>query len=267
MSFVGDMKGRASDIVDRLLVGFGFGHSESRLERDAATFWTGEEDDHWRNSTHINDGSVFDQVEWESVGRRHLELFDRMSYSTRAEGPLTRAVEWGVGGGANAVAFAPSVDEFVGVDVKQSILDAASSQVAKYTDTPFTPVLVDVEHPESAEAEIGTVDLFLCLYVLELVPSQQYGLRVMQIAHRLLSEGGLAFVQIKYDTGRWNTRSRGRRYRGSVAASMTTWRIDEFWSLMTDMGFEIENGVHLVPKNELDERYAYFLLRKPLQAK
>jgi len=100
----------------------------------------------------------------------------------------------------------------------------------------------------------------LCLYVLELIPTQAYGLRLMRIAYDLLAPGAQAFVQIKYATGSWRTRPRQRNYRSSVAG--VTYRIDEFWTAMAGIGFRPE-AVALVPKNELDERYAYFLLSKP----
>ena len=51
-----------------------------------------------------------------------------------------------------------------------------------------------------------------------------------------------------------------RDYRRAVAGC-THW-IEEFWTAMTGVGFCPE-GVALVPRNDLDERYAYFLLSKP----
>lgn len=42
---------------------------------------------------------------------------------------------------------------------------------------------------------------------------------------------------------------------------MTTFPIDEFWTQMTALGLTPE-AVHLVPQNNLDHRYAYYLLRK-----
>jgi hypothetical protein len=43
---------------------------------------------------------------------------------------------------------------------------------------------------------------------------------------------------------------------------MTTFRVEEFWTEMLDIGFSVRSA-HLVPRNELDERYAYYLLDKP----
>jgi hypothetical protein len=46
-------------------------------------------------------------------------------------------------------------------------------------------------------------------------------------------------------------------------AEMTTYAIDEFWQLGQRCGF-VPKAVHLVPRNELDERYAcFFLAREP----
>jgi hypothetical protein len=122
-------------------------------------------------------------------------------------------------------------------------------------------VLADVAHPESAARQIpDKCDLFLCFYVLELVPTPEYGLRLLHIARNLLADDGIALVQIKYSTGSWRTRSRRRRYRPSVLASMTTYRIEEFWTAAAACGLR-PRLISLVPKNALDERYAYFLLQ------
>jgi hypothetical protein len=42
---------------------------------------------------------------------------------------------------------------------------------------------------------------------------------------------------------------------------MTTYQIDAFWTLAMECGLQPEL-IHLVPENELDERYAYFLLSR-----
>jgi 2-polyprenyl-3-methyl-5-hydroxy-6-metoxy-1,4-benzoquinol methylase len=264
MSFVGEAKGLASDTADRVLSGLGFKQTESKLKRDSANFWTRASDDNWQNQTHMASGSAFAQMEWEKVGRDHLALFQEMSQGLTTRG-TDKIVEWGVGGGSNAVAFAPLAKDFVGIDLTQEIVDEAGRQVAKLDlPTRFEPLVIPVDYsPLMVDNPVGGMDLFLCTYVLELVPSPAYGLDLMATAFRLLYPGGLAFVQIKYDTGAWRTHSRGRRYRASVAASMTTYRIDQFWEQMTAIGFKHAAGVRLVPKNELDERYAYYLLRKP----
>ena len=264
MSKVGELKGLAREIVERSAVRLGLGHSEQRLERDAQEYWRGEAGAaNWRNNSHFRDGSVFGaDITWESVGQEHWELFERLARTTGFDGRIGTAVEWGCGGGANATAFAPHCEKrFVGVDIAQPTVDECEKQVAAATDVDFTGIVADVERPEAAAAQIGSCDLFLCLYVLELVPSPEYGLRLMRIAHDLLDTGGLAFVQVKYDTGSWRTAPRRRGYRGTIVASMTTYPIDGFWRQMTEIGLRPE-ACYLVPENALDSRYAYYLLRK-----
>lgn len=189
-------------------------------------------------------------------------MFERLARVPRRPDRLRSILEWGCGGGANAVHFAPRGSSFVGVDISQESLDECARQVARTTSTPFQPILIDADDPEAALEQLTEpCDLFTSFYVFELIISQEYGARLLRIARRALADDGLAFIQIKYDIGSWRTRPRRRGYRSGLA-DMTTYRIDVFWSLAQECGLEPE-AVYLVPKNELDERYAYFLLSNP----
>jgi hypothetical protein len=86
-------------------------------------------------------------------------------------------------------------------------------------------------------------------------------MRILQIARQVLENGGLAFIQIKYQTTDWRTAPRRHRYRGTRAAGMTSYPIDDFWIRMTELGLHPE-ACYLVPHNALDSRYAYYLLSK-----
>lgn len=267
MAIMGATKRLVRDIVEQSGL---HPQAEARLEADAKTYWTATstDDEKWRNDSHFRDGSVFDrQADWRAIGTGHLAMFDRLvrmiDDPARRLVDQGRVIEWGCGGGANAVAFAPRAESFVGVDITQSTLDECSTQVESVTEVPFTPVLIDPERPELAVQRIGasSCDLFLTFYVLELVPSRDYGIRLMRIARELLTDNGLAFIQVKYSTGHWRTKARRRGYRASTVGSMTTYGIHEFWEAMVAIGLQPEL-VHLVPENDLDSRYAYYLLRK-----
>ena len=78
-----------------------------------------------------------------------------------------------------------------------------------------------------AEIGPGSCDLFLCLYVMELVPSKQYGLRLLDTAAELLAPGGLALVQTKYSTNASSSRSR-RRVPPARSRGHDDYPIDEF---------------------------------------
>lgn len=265
MGVMGDARLLARDAVDYTAVKLGRRHSEDRLAADMATYWQTGDGDTWRNNSHAPDGSVFGDVEWAGVGREHWSMFERLSRTVQWSAnrdEFIRIVEWGCGFGANAVAFAPkSGKEFVGVDIVPRTVEACEQAVRAVTDVPFRGVVADPIHPEATALTMDECDLWVSFYVLELVSSPEYGLRLMQIAYDMLTRDGLAFVQIKCNDGSWRRRPRLRGYRESTAAGMTTYGIEEFWGAMTRIGFTPE-AVYVVPKNQLDSHYAYFLLRK-----
>ncbi|MGE0843441.1 class I SAM-dependent methyltransferase [Pseudonocardia sp.] len=247
----------------RILTAAGVRQSQETLAAQAGAYWTRPDGDRWRSDSHWRDADVFTGNDlWSHLGLRHLDMVERGERALgRPAGRWGRVVEWGCGGGANAIHFAPRADEFVGVDVAAESLDECGSQVRAVCDTPWKPVLVDVAHPEDAVAGIGPCDLWLSYYVFELLPSREYGARLLALAHRMLRPGGIASVQIKYSDGTWATRPRRWGYRSSVAG-MTAYRVEEFWELATRVGF-VPELVELRPQDDLDRRYAYFTLRRP----
>jgi SAM-dependent methyltransferase len=254
---------RLESLLQRTLVSAGVRQSESKISADSQAYWVGSEGARWKADSHWRDASVFDASDlWVEIGRRHLEMFERCARMMEFDRPWQRVLEWGCGGGANAIHFARRAHEFVGVDISTDSLDECRRQLtATCASTAFRPVLIEVAKPELVIDEIGaTCDIFLCFYVFELIPTPEYGERVLRIARDVLAPGGLALIQIKYDTGRFRTRPRRRAYRSGLA-DMTTYPIEEFWQLAERCGFRPES-IELVPKNELDERYAYFLLSK-----
>lgn len=243
----------------RTLESVGVHRSEAAIEAAAQKYWSerhGGRGSHWEGTVRFAGGDL-----WTRIGLRHLGML-RRAYRMLDLAPETgTVVEWGCGGGANAVQIAPTAREFIGVDVSNDSLRECARQVAARCETPFRPVLVDVFDPEAALRHIDVpCDVFLCFYVFELIPSRGYGERLLRIAHEMLAPGGLALIQIKYDTGSWRTKPRRLAYRFNPG-NMTTYPIHAFWQLAVRCGFEPQ-CVELVPKDELDERYAYFVLVK-----
>jgi SAM-dependent methyltransferase len=250
------------DVVQRVLATAGLRHAESRIFGDSQVYWHTSGDDRWKANSHWRDAPVFAGSDlWSRIGREHLDMVERGARLVGSPRPWDRVIEWGCGGGANAVHFASRAKEFIGVDISADSLRECARQVDAVCDTPFRPVVVSVAEPEKAVTEVGgQCDLFLCCYVFELIPTPEYGERLLRIARDLLAPGGLALIQIKYDEGRWSTKPRRRAYRTGLA-EMTTYPIATFWELAAACGLRPE-AIQLVPKNELDERYAYYLLSK-----
>lgn len=247
--------------VDRIRHFLGWYEPEEKLARDAQAYWdqppAGKRDlyAHWKSG-------FDDSATWEAIGRENFESFRSHLPASCQRDRWGSVIEWGVGGGTNALHFARVADRFHGVDISQSTLDECGVQLRNAGITNFAPVLLRVDEPEAALTKITQpCDLFTCFYVFELLPSPAYGARILKIAHQLLRPGGLAYIQIKYTTTA-NTRSRRWGYRFGVA-NMTTYCIDEFWQLAADVGFK-PHSVWLMPRQQLvgDERYAYFMLEK-----
>jgi SAM-dependent methyltransferase len=254
---------KAEALLQRTLAAAGLKQAEAKISADSQEYWSESGSDRWKGDSHWRDAEAFDAGDlWSQIGARHLAMFERGARAVEFSRPWGRVVEWGCGGGANAAHFAPQAKEFIGVDLSAESLDECGRQVAAHSETEFRPVRIEVATPEKAVEEIGTgCDIFLCFYVFELIPTPEYGERLLRIARDLLASGGLALIQIKYDEGRFWTRPRRRNYRSGVA-EMTTYPIAEFWKLAELNGLKPES-VELVPQNELDSRYAYFLLSKP----
>ena len=245
------------ELAKRLVLAVPLPQTPSRRAADSARFWASTDVETWQANSHVKGGVPG----WDLIGTGHQALFLDFARAIEANPRPSRVLEWGAGGGANAVVFAPDADEFIAIDVSQAALDECRVQVSAVCETAFTSVLVPVDRPEAAlELVPGLVDLFLCLYVIELLPSQQHARRVMQTAAKLLRPGGMAVVQVKYQTSSPLTRSRTWAYRRGVA-SMTTFQIHAFWSLVSEVGLA-PHSVRLVPRNQLDERYAYYFLTR-----
>lgn len=242
----------------------GLAQPERKIASDSQRYWSNPEELHFRANSHWRgEGGLADET-WLALGNIHMRLFDELVKLTQLAKPLERIVEWGCGGGANAVHFARAARHFIGVDISQATLDECARNVLRSGCSNFVPVLIDVTRPETAIEKISQpCDLYLCTYVFELIPTPEYGRRLLDIAHRLLRPGGVALIQIKYETSDARTKAVRWGYRLNLA-NMTSYSIDRFWELAVEAGFE-PKAVTLQPKQPLvnEERYAYFLLERP----
>ncbi len=244
----------------------GYQQSESKLIADSDAFWKDNNASQFKAYSHWRGEAGIAADAWSELGRQHLNLFHDyqhlLNLHQATNQTIERIVEWGCGGGSNAIHFARIAKEFIGADVSAPTLDECERALRDAGLHNMTKVLIDVASPEQAAASIAPCDLFLCTYVMELVPTPEYGKRVVAIAHQILKPGGLAIIQIKYATTQATTKPRRWGYRHN-AANMTTYPIDQFWILTQAVGFQ-PIAITLKPKQELigDERYAYFILKK-----
>lgn len=253
---------RLRSIIEGILFRLGIHQSEAKLEAAAQQFWGEIETPRKRSDSHMRDSPLGESV-FEDLGAQATEMFHLFARAIGFPARDLRILEWGCGGGANLVAFAPLATRLVGVDVSEEALRETERQLVAIGRSDFTGVRVDVAHPESALQQWSEpVDLFLCLYVFEAIPTPEYGRRLLRVAARSLRPGGMALIQIKYATGHASTASKRYSYRLNYA-SMTTYPIHQFWQIAEEEGLQ-PHLIHLKPVQPLvhDERYAYFLLTR-----
>ncbi len=249
--------------VDRTLSLIGYKHSDWHLMFDADAYWKGEQRPDFHVNSHWRGTGIFkDEERWAKIGNFHRSLFDYMSKMSPFQSPPrgSRILEWGCGGGANAVSFASIASTYLGADVSNASLNECSRQMNSIDFQNFQPLEICLSSPSLPNELQGRFDIFLCTYVYELLPSKEYGLRVLEIALDSLVDGGLAFVQIRYATIKRSTRGRTWGYSWGMTM-MVAYFIDEFWAAAKQIGFE-PLCVVIVPYEAIveDERYAYFLL-------
>jgi 2-polyprenyl-3-methyl-5-hydroxy-6-metoxy-1,4-benzoquinol methylase len=183
----------ARGVVDVTLNTVGIRQSARAIADQAQSWWTRPPEHKRSMYCHWRDG--FDADTWLAIGRESFDLCQQFARAISFPMPAKRVVEWGCGGGANAVHFARGADAFVGIDVTDENLDECRRQMGSMGLDNFQPVKIDIPDPESALSRVaGPVDLFLCLYVFEVFPSPEYGSRVLRIAHQMLRPGGMAMV-------------------------------------------------------------------------
>lgn len=254
----------------RLMRKLKLAESDAAIFSAADRYWNGSAKGdlkdlaHWRGA-----GTWEDDERWAALGKAHVALAQQLSKAAPAPLRLDRVVEWGSGGGANALAFAEHCRIFCGVEVSQANLDECGRLLREKGFDGFVPALINTSSPEDVLGRVTEpFDLFLCTYVFELLPGKDYGARVLRLAHRMLRDGGAALIQIRYDDGSDLVAPKLHDYEGN-ATFFTSYPIHEFWLLAEQVGF-VPTCVHLIPESgrypHSGSRYAYFYLFKPARA-
>lgn len=240
-------------------IGVFFRQKNTTVYSDAADFWdTKNPGESTKDFSHWADhGRWRDTQAWRAIGMQHYQMFQRLCRLAHYELPIERMVEWGPGGGANAVHFCSSVKDYFGVDISIANLEECERQLQTRGNCTFHKVLINIGSPERSTHSINQqVDFFLSTAVYQHFPDKNYGIKVTQLASEMLKPRGIALIQIRYDDGSWWVRSRYRNYRKN-AIVFTSYTIDEFWQILESTGLQ-PIAVTLQPNN----KYAYYYAMK-----
>ena len=188
------------DIVESRLLP---SQSQSKVSVDAKKLWGSSVSDiyvqdisHWSGK-----GRWADEQSWNQIGQKHLKMFKELCLLSAVTKPINSMIEWGPGGGANAIWFCTEVTDFYGIDISKANLGECQHQLEIRNFKRFHPVLIDIEKPGECLNHINShVDFFISTAVYQHFPSKQYGIHITELAHRLLTDNGIAIIQIRYDT-------------------------------------------------------------------
>jgi SAM-dependent methyltransferase len=244
----------------------GYREDEGRLGHESREFWNevGQghpqraQEAHWRGH-----GPFADDAVWLKLGRDHLQILQRTLQARGLALAPQRVLEWGCGGGMNAVHLAAGTQAYFGVDIAAATLQECRRQVEAAGHRSFVPVLVDPNSPRDALREIGApCDLFVCTYVFELLPSEAHALAVLDIARDALRPGGVALVHVRLARGGPGGGSRPWGYARNMAHNVR-FQAEAFAQACQARGLQVLERVRVSEVPELGERdYAYFVLQR-----
>lgn len=179
------------------------------------------------------------EARWTEMGDKNLHKFyELVTIVDRNRDSYSKMIEWGVGGGANVLAFAKHFKKIYGVDIGTDTLDECAYQCRKCEIKSFSPILINASNPEKVLDQINTpMDFFFSRAVYQHFPSKEYGVRITEIAYKMLRDKGLAMIQIREDdkSGRYN--KEGDYAKNAVRACAYT--RNEFDDILTKIGFKI----------------------------
>ena len=131
---------------------------------DAKEYWSGSETavdqrdmSHW-----LGEGRWADEAGWRRIGEEHFELYRTLLKLAGRTEPIRTMMEWGQGGGANAIRFANDVSTYIGVDISEPNLKECARQLESRGHHNFRGILIDASKPEGFLAECDGRLTFSC---------------------------------------------------------------------------------------------------------
>jgi cyclopropane fatty-acyl-phospholipid synthase-like methyltransferase len=225
---------------------------------DAASFWSDHADktrirdlSHWRG-----EGRWTNDRSWRAIGDENFHRFSQFCQRLEITHPPRVMLEWGPGGGANAVRFAREMEVYYGVDISRANLAECSRQLTNIKGCKSQLHMIDISHPEEYLRRIPeSVGFFLSTSVFQHFPSQRYGQDIVRLAAALLADRGIAVIQIRYEDGNPKYAAKTSDYIEN-AVTMTSYPLQDFHATCQSAGFHVESVELCKAIN-----YAWFFLR------
>lgn len=224
-----------------------------RILNVISNFWNYDSKDFIKGFSHFKGyGKFKDEKLWDQLGLENLARFEILKILSDTD-VIKSMLEWGVGGGANAVKFSREIDDFYGVDISSASISECEIRIKTESQSTFNYWLaqIHIDNPEEVYDFVPKVDFFLCTSVFQHFPNPEYGKRIAKLAYNMLKDDGIALIQIRY--GEY------KDYSNYVenASKFTLYPLPVFKDLITKIGFKF-----LSVTLDIQTRYAYYYLQK-----
>lgn len=213
-----------------------------------------KDNSHWRGI-----GRWRDDTKWRSIGANTVQLLSECAYFVRKP-PFTsklRVLEWGPGGGSNALAMNRFAERYYGVDISAKNLAECRRMLAEEgIQDYFQPVLIESSLTAVDKSVDAPIDVFVSTAVFQHFPSKDYGVEVLKTVKRISSSDFMGVVQIRYDNGneKFAPIQDISEYEEKHITA-TSYQIDEFWTILRKVGF----SPRYLKVSNSDVNYATFL--------
>ena len=216
--------------------------SAETVHQEITTVWESHDDEQYRqDQSHWRGVGRWNEQKWAELGHAVVQRMEELHHAAGREWNAADApvlLEWGPGGGANLHAMADRVGPIYGVDISAKNLEETARVLAERPGSSFVPVLLDGEPGAVIDAIDRPVDLFLSTAVFQHFPSREYGAEVLRVVRRVMSPGGLGYVQIRFDDGKERYRPKSLAEYRERHITATSYSLSDFWALLVDSGFK-----------------------------
>lgn len=216
---------------------------------------------HWRGV-----GRWADDKKWLGIGKKSLKNIEKLwRFLGRPKASLAglTIMEWGPGGGSNAVGLKNIALRYYGVDISEKNLNEAARQCVQEVECSdyFKPILLLGPPSQVLKRIPSEVDLFLSTAVFQHFPSKEYAIEVLETVFNALKTNGVAIIQIRFDNDNlmFQQKTKIQEYNKNFI-TYTSFKVDDFWNTcisvgltplyISDMNSKINYAtIHLVKKN------------------
>lgn len=229
---------------------------------EAQVYWN-RNDDWTRKVSHFLNYGKYSEKRWRKIGESNWKRFVSIVKELNLDLSSFRvACEWGTGGGSNVVKLSDHFSLIYGVDISKQSLRETSKQLQHIRrEHLFRPLAIECSDPELVIDRMSNraADLFLSTACFHHFPSREYAERIIQIAFRVLREGGLAIIQFRLNDGGQFYRPKTKDYLGGKkrnAIRFCSHTLSEFYDMTLRVGFANTDYVEFKPANCV---YAYLI--------